>query len=109
MFISNAFAQTVETVGQNQVGGGDWLSLLLQISLVFLILYLLLIRPQQKRFKEHEKSLNSIKKGTKVIVSGLIGSVTTVEEDKIKMEIAKGVEVTVAKAYISQVLSDEKK
>lgn len=109
MFISNAFAQTVETVGQNQTAGGDWINLLFQIALVFFVLYLLLIRPQQKRFKEHEKALNSIKKGTKVIVSGIVGSVVSVEEDKIKMEIAKGVEITVVKAYVSQVLSEEKK
>ena len=108
MFISNAFAGTVGTVAQNTPGGGDWVSLLLQIALVFLVLYLLLIRPQQKRFKEHEKALNSIKKGTKVIVGGIIGSVTTIEEDKLKIEISKNVEITVVKAYVSQVL-DEKK
>ena len=84
MFISNAFATTVDSMAQNAPGGGDWIQLLLQIALVFLVLYLLLIRPQQKRFKEHEKALNSIKKGTKVIVGGIIGSVTTIEEDKVK-------------------------
>ena len=68
MFISNAFATTVDSMAQNAPGGGDWIQLLLQIALVFLVLYLLLIRPQQKRFKEHEKALNSIKKGTKVIL-----------------------------------------
>ncbi|MBR6730624.1 MAG: preprotein translocase subunit YajC [Alphaproteobacteria bacterium] len=108
MFISNAFATTVDSMAQNAPGGGDWIQLLLQIALVFLVLYLLLIRPQQKRFKEHEKALNSIKKGTKVIVGGIIGSVTTIEEDKVKIEISKNVEITVVKAYISQVL-DEKK
>ncbi|MBO7245097.1 MAG: preprotein translocase subunit YajC [Alphaproteobacteria bacterium] len=108
MFISNAFAGTVDVATQTTPAGGDWMSLLLQIALVFLVLYLLLIRPQQKRFKEHEKALNSIKKGTKVIVGGIIGSVTKIEEDKLKIEISKDVEITVVKAYVSQVL-DEKK
>ncbi len=104
MFISNAFASTAQAAP----AGADWMSLLFQIALVFLVLYFLLIRPQQKRFKEHEKALNSIKKGTKVIVGGIIGTVTNVEEDKIKMEISKNVEITVVKAYVSQVLDDKK-
>ena len=104
MLISSAFAQAAGAASS----GSSLTGMIVQLLLIFAIFYLLLIRPQQKRFKEHEKALNSIKKGTKVIVGGIIGSVTTIEEDKLKIEIAKNVEITVVKAYVSQVL-DEKK
>ena len=108
MFISNAFAQTANTVSQvSSSGSPEWMQVLLQFALIFFVLYFLLIRPQQKKFKEHEKALNSIEKGTEVIVAGVIGKVTSVMEDKIKVEIAKGVEITAVKAYVSQVLSSK--
>lgn len=107
MFISNAFAGTASAASAAPAQG-DWFSLLVQIALVFLVLYLLLIRPQQKRFKEHEKALNSIQKGTKIVFGGIMGTVTGIEEDKLKVEIAKNVEITVVRAYVSQVLEQKK-
>ncbi len=107
MFISNAFAQTAETVAQTGASGSDWMQVIFQFALIFFVLYFLLIRPQQKKFKEHEKELNSIQKGSKVIVAGVMGKVTAVMDDKIKIEIAKDVEITAVKAYVSQVLTDK--
>lgn len=109
MFISDAFAQTVETAAQVGTSGSpEWINVIVQFGLIFFVLYFLLIRPQQKKFKEHEKSLNSIQKGTKVIVGGLLGTVNRVDGDELKIEIADGVEVTVIKAYVSQVLNESK-
>ena len=108
MFISNAFAQTAETVAQSGTAAGpEWMQVLFQFALIFFVLYFLLIRPQQKKFKEHEKALNSIEKGSEVIVAGVLGKVSAVMDDKIKIEIAKGVEITAVKAYVSQVLSSK--
>ncbi|MBQ8251348.1 MAG: preprotein translocase subunit YajC [Alphaproteobacteria bacterium] len=108
MFISNAFAQTAETVAQTGAAASpEWMQVLFQFALIFFVLYFLLIRPQQKKFKEHEKALNSIVKGSEVVISGLMGKVTAVEDDKIKVEIAKGVEITAVKAYVSQVISSK--
>lgn len=106
MFISDAFAQTAATAGASS--NGSMTQILLQCALIFFVFYFLLIRPQQKKFKEHEKALNSIEKGTEVIVSGIMGTVTDVMDDKIKVEIAKGVEISVVKAYVSQVLNEKK-
>lgn len=109
MFISDAFAQTVETAAKmNETAMPEWAQVAVQFGLIFFVLYLLLIRPQQKKFKEHEKALNSIQKGSKVVIGGLLGTVTEAQEDKLKIEISKGVEITAFRAYVSQVLSDEK-
>lgn len=108
MFISNAFAQTVDTAAQTGVAGSEWMQIVFQFALIFFVLYFLLIRPQQKKFKEHEKALNSIQKGSEVIIAGVIGKVSDVMDDKIKIEIAKGVEITAVKAYVSQVLDTKK-
>ncbi len=107
MFISDAFAQTAATA--TQAHSPEWLSILVQLGLIFFVFYFLLLRPQQKKFKEHERSLNSIQKGSKVIVGGLLGVVQAVENDKLKIEVSKGVEVTVFKAYVSQVLDENNK
>lgn len=109
MFISDAFAQTAETAAKmSETAMPEWAQVVVQFGLIFFVLYLLLIRPQQRKFKEHENALNSIQKGSKVVIGGLLGSVTEVQDDKLKIEIAKGVEITAFKAYVSQVLRDEK-
>lgn len=105
MFISDAFAQSAQTTAQ--AASPDWMQVLFQFALIFLVLYILLIRPQQKKFKEHEKSLNSIKKGSKVVIGGIIGEVKEVNDDKLTLEIAKDVRITAFKAYVSQVLNEK--
>jgi preprotein translocase subunit YajC len=78
--------------------------------LIFVIFYLLMIRPQQKRVKEHQAAINSVKKGDEVITGGGIrGKVTKVSDDEAEVEIASGVKVRVVKSTISQVLSANSK
>lgn len=107
MFISEAFAQTVDTA--NQVAAApapDAFKLILQFVLIIFVLYFLLIRPQQKKIKAHEQSLNSIVKGSKVVVSGIVGKVVGISSDneRLTVEIADKVEITVLRAYVSQVI-----
>jgi len=65
------------------------------------IFYFLLIRPQQKRVKEHRNVIESLKKGDKVITGGgFYGTVTDVKEDFMKVEIAEGVKVKVKRDTI---------
>ncbi len=78
--------------------------------LIFLIFYMLMIRPQQKRMKEHQAQIASVKKGDDVVTAGGIrGRVTKVTEDEAEVEIAQGVRVRVVKSTLSQVLNKPSK
>ena len=73
--------------------------------LIFVIFYMLMIRPQQRRVKEHQAALAAIKKGDEVVTGGGIrGKVTKVSDDEAEVEIASGVRVQVLKSTISHVL-----
>ena len=105
MFISDAFAQSAAPVG----AGASALGTIIQLVFIILIFYLLLIRPQQKRIKEHQAHLNAIIKGTKIIVSGIVGTVKNVKDNELTVEIANGVEIKVLREYVSQVCFPETK
>jgi len=78
--------------------------------LIFVVFYLLMIRPQQRRVKEHQAAINSVKKGDDVITAGGIrGRVTKVTDEDAEVEIAQGVKVRVIKSTLSQVLSPKTK
>ncbi|HYI42412.1 MAG TPA: preprotein translocase subunit YajC [Sphingomicrobium sp.] len=78
--------------------------------LIFLIFYMLMIRPQQKRMKEHQAQIAAVKKGDDVITAGGIrGRVTKVTDDEAEVEIAQGVRVRVVKATLSQVVTKSSK
>lgn len=71
---------------------------------IFVLFYFLLIRPQQKRAKEHAALISAVKRGdTVVLASGMVGKVTRVEDQEAMVEIAQGVNVRVVKAMISDV------
>ena len=73
--------------------------------LIFVIFYMLMIRPQQKRVKEHQAALSAIKRGDEVITGGGIrGKVTKVTDDEAEVEIASNVRIRVIKSTISHVL-----
>jgi preprotein translocase subunit YajC len=77
--------------------------------LIFVIFYLLMIRPQQKRMKEHAATIAAVKKGDEVVTGGGIrGRVTRVMDDDAEVEIANGVKVRVVKSTLSQVNSGAK-
>jgi len=77
---------------------------------IFVIFYLLMIRPQQRRVKEHQAAINAVKKGDEIITGGGIrGKITKVSEDEAEVEIAQGVKVRVIKSTITQVLSAKTK
>jgi preprotein translocase subunit YajC len=77
---------------------------------IFVIFYLLMIRPQQRRVKEHQAAINAVKKGDEIITGGGIrGKVTKVSDDEAEVEIAQGVKIRVIKSTITQVLSAKTK
>ena len=77
------------------------------LILIFAIMYFLLIRPQQKKMKEHQKMVAALRRGDQVVTQGgLIGKVSKVKDDsEIEVELAEGVRVRVVKSTIAQVLS----
>lgn len=77
------------------------------LILIFAIMYFLLIRPQQKKLKEHKAMVEAVRRGDQVITQGgLIGKVSKVKDaDEIEVEIATGVKVRVVKSTIAQVTS----
>ena len=78
--------------------------------LIFVIFYVLMIRPQQQRVKQHQAAIAAIKKGDEVVTGGGIrGRVTKVSDDEAEIEISQGVRVRVIKSTLSQVLSGTSK
>jgi preprotein translocase subunit YajC len=82
--------------------GGGMMGALLPLLLMFLVFYILLIRPQQKRTKQHRDFLNALKKGDEVITSGgLHGKVTGITENVVTLEVADKVRIKVQRGNIS--------
>lgn len=103
MFISDAWAQATVPAG----AGASTLGVVIQLVCIMLVFYFLLIRPQQKKIKQHEAALNAMKKGDEVITGGgIYAKVTNIDNDKISVEVAKGVEVIVHKYTIREVLDN---
>ncbi len=77
------------------------------LILIFGIMYFLLIRPQQKKVKEHAAMVDAVRRGDQIITQGgVIGKVVKVKDDgEVEVEIADGVKVRIIKATIAQVLS----
>lgn len=99
MWISPAYAQAAANQ-QNPF------TAFLPLVLIFVVFYFLLIRPQQKKMKEHKAMLSAIRRGDRIITSGgLIGLVTKVEERELVLEIADNVRVHVARDMVASVVS----
>ncbi len=84
---------------------GSWLGLLLYCAVVFGIIYFLMVRPAKKRMAEYQKMLNSLRVGARVLAGGIYGTIKSINEKTIELEIAKGVVVTVSKNAVAGVES----
>jgi preprotein translocase subunit YajC len=86
-------------------GGFEMLnSLLVPTVLIIGIMYFLMIRPQQKRMKEHREMIAAIRRGDTVVTSGgILGKVTKVEENELQVEIADNVRIRVLRSTVSEV------
>jgi len=79
-------------------------SLIVPTMLIIGIMYFLMIRPQQKRLKEHRDMVDSIRRGDTVVTSGgIIGKVAKVDENELQVEIADGVKIKVVRSTVSEV------
>lgn len=100
MLISTAYAQAAGAAP----GGADLLMQFLPLVLILVVFYFLMIRPQQKRAKEHRALLAAVRRGdTVVTMSGLIGKVAKVQDSEVLLEIAEGVRVRILKSTVSEV------
>jgi|SRR5690349_6254269 preprotein translocase subunit YajC len=102
MFISTAYAQAA-----SPFGGGDMLTSLLPFALIFVIMYFLILRPQQKRVKAHQEMVKNVRRGDTVVTNGgLIGRVAKVVDDnEIEIEISDDIRVRQSRGMIAEVRS----
>lgn len=99
MFESPAYAQ-----GASAGGAGVFMAQIFPLILIFVIFYFLLIRPQQKRVKQHQAMIGAVKPRDTVITNGgLIGKVTKVDDHEIEVEVATGVKVRIVKSMLSDI------
>ncbi len=103
MFVSTAYAQTAAPAA----GGADMIVQFLPLILIFVVFYFLLIRPQQKKMKEHKAMLESIRRGDRVVTGGgIIGTITKVgPDDELQVEIAENVRVRCLRSTVNLVLA----
>ncbi len=102
MFVSPAFAQST-----GGAGAGSALSTLIFPLIIFAIFYVLMIRPQQRKMKEHKAMIEALRRGDQVLTQGgIIGKVSKVGDDGVvEVEIADGVKVRVARHTIATVMN----
>jgi preprotein translocase subunit YajC len=91
-----------------QAAGGDATSMLtslLPFALIFVIMYFLILRPQQKRVKDHAEMVKNVRRGDTIVTSGgLVGKVTkVVDDDQVEMEISDGVRIRQMRQMITAV------
>ncbi len=103
MFITPAFAQGASAAG----GGTDMIIQLAPFLLIFVVMYFLILRPQQKKAKAHQEMVNSLRRGDTVVTSGgLVGKVArVVDETEIELQVAEGVKIRQMRGQISLVRS----
>lgn len=100
MIVTPAFAQAA-----GAGSGGDMLVSLLPFVLIFVIMYFLILRPQQKRAKQHQEMVKNMRRGDSVVTSGgLMGKITkVVDENEIEVEVADGVRVRQMRGMVAEV------
>lgn len=97
MFVTPAFAQAA-----GAPSAGASIASFAPLILIFVIMYFLMIRPQQKRMKEHRAMVEALKKGDEVVTQGgLVGKVTAVRDNELEVEIAQGVKVRVIRSTVT--------
>ncbi|GFO60361.1 preprotein translocase subunit YajC [Geomonas silvestris] len=104
---SLAFAEGAPAAGA--AGGGMMAQFqgMIPLILMFAIFYFLLIRPQQKKAKEHRTLLDALKKGDQVVTAGgMHGKITSIDDQSVMLEIAPGVNVKYNKGFIASVKQD---
>ncbi|MBL8669060.1 MAG: preprotein translocase subunit YajC [Alphaproteobacteria bacterium] len=103
MLISDAFAQAAGGAG----GDSNFLVSLAPLILIFVVFYFLLIRPQQKKMKQHKELIAALRRGDRIVTSGgIVATVSKViDEQFLQVEIAEGVRVRLLRGMVTEVMS----
>lgn len=104
MFITPAYAATG---GPASLFGGSGIMQIVPLVLIFVVFYFLLIRPQQKKVKEHREMITNLRRGDRIVTSGgIIGQITKVmSENELQIEIAEGVRVRCSRSMVANIYS----
>ena len=98
MFIENAWAQTSSATG-------DAFLSFLPLIIIFVVFYFLLIRPQQKKQKEHQEMISTLELGNEVVTAGgLLGKIVKIGDQYLQLEISEGVKVKVQRTTIGSLM-----
>lgn len=104
-FISNALADTATTTTTTAASGAGFGGMILPLIALFVFMYFFILRPQNKRAKEHRDLLSNLAKGDEVVTNGgLLGKISQLNEDFISLIISNNVEVKIQKNAITAVL-----
>ena len=107
--MSNSFIAMISASAAAPSGTAAFMIQILPLLFVFVIFYVLMIRPQQRRVKQHAATIAAVQKGDEVITGGGIrGRVTRVMDEDVEVEIAQGTKVRVVKSTLSHVLGKSK-
>lgn len=105
MFISPAFAQAAASGTGSAGGSASIIANILPLVLIFVVFYFLLIRPQQKRMKDHKAKIDAVKKNDQVVTGGgLVGKVVRVDDLYVDVELAPGMKVKAVKGTLTDVI-----
>ncbi len=100
-----SISPTLLTAAAAPSAGASFFVQMAPLLLIFVVFYFLLIRPQNRKMKEHRAQIDAIKKGDKVVTGGgLIGKVTKVDEHEVEIELAPSVKVKAVKSTLTTVL-----
>ena len=107
MFESIAYAMGAPGGAAGQPAGSGFSGLFMMV-IIFGIFYFILIRPQQKKMKEHKKMVEELKKGDKIVTQGgIYGMVENAGPNTLTVKIAEGTKVKIARSSVSTVLTEE--
>jgi preprotein translocase subunit YajC len=105
MFITSAFAQTAAGSAAGGSGAASMLVQVLPLVLIFGVFWLLIIRPQSQRMKQHKAKLDAVKKGDQVVTGGgLLGKVTRIDDAVLEIELGPNIKVKALKSTLTDVV-----
>jgi preprotein translocase subunit YajC len=110
IFISDSFAQSTSQASEAAAAPEFSFTSFVPLLLIFGIFYFLIVRPQSKKMKEHQATVNSLKTGDKIVTSGgIIGLVTDIfpKENQVEIEIADKVKIKILKNYVLDLVKPE--
>jgi len=101
--ISYALAQDASAPAPTSPGPGAFMTSLLPFILIFILFYVLLILPQQRRQKKHRSMLGALKKGDRIVTSsGILGTIMNISKDTVTLQVADNVKIRVLRDSISE-------